>query len=87
MSETAGYGDGSHRTRLAARVSDHEAIDLIINKGRVGEYNIGGHNERTNLEAVKTILKALDKPESFNWLRQADRSGHDLRYAPLIRLK
>ena len=44
------------------------------------KYNIGGHNERTNLEVVKTILKALDKPESL--IRYVkDRPGHDLRYA------
>ena len=43
-------------------------------------YNIGGHNERTNLEVVKTILKALDKPESL--IRYVkDRPGHDRRYA------
>ena len=54
---------------------------LYVFKGRVGEvYNIGGHNERTNLEVVKTILKALDKPESL--IRYVkDRPGHDRRYA------
>ena len=58
-----------------------EAIDLILHKGRVGEvYNVGGHNERTNLEVVKTILKALDKPESLIEF-VTDRPGHDLRYA------
>ena len=75
------YGDGAN-VRDWLHVSDHcEAIDLIIHKGRVGEvYNIGGHNERTNLEVVKTILKALDKPESL--IRYVkDRPGHDLRYA------
>ena len=63
-------------------VSDHcVAIDLILEKGRVGEvYNIGGHNERTNLEVVKTILKALDKPESLIKFVK-DRPGHDRRYA------
>ena len=63
-------------------VSDHcQAIDLIIHNGRVGEvYNIGGHNERTNLEVVKTILKALDKPESLIKY-VTDRPGHDQRYA------
>ena len=75
------YGDGSN-VRDWLHVSDHcEAIDLILHKGRVGEiYNIGGHNERTNLEVVKTILKALDKPESL--IRYVkDRPGHDRRYA------
>ena len=64
------YGTGEN-VRDWLHVSDHcEAIDLIIHKGRVGEvYNIGGHNERTNLEVVKTILKALDKPESLITLR------------------
>ena len=54
-----------------------EAIDLIIHKGKVGEvYNIGGHNERTNLQVVQTILKALDKPESLiKYVK--DRPGHD----------
>ena len=60
------YGTGEN-VRDWLHVSDHcEAIDLIIHKGRVGEvYNVGGHNERTNLEVVKTILKALNKPESL----------------------
>ena len=50
-------------------------------KGQVGEvYNVGGHNERTNLEVVKTILKALNKPESLIKYVE-DRKGHDLRYA------
>ena len=75
------YGNGAN-VRDWLHVSDHcEAIDLIIHKGRVGEvYNIGGHNERTNLEVVKTILKALGKPESL--IRYVtDRPGHDRRYA------
>ncbi len=75
------YGKGEN-VRDWLHVSDHcAAIDLIIRKGRVGEvYNIGGHNERTNLEVVKTILKALDKPESL--IRYVtDRPGHDRRYA------
>ena len=60
------YGTGEN-VRDWLHVSDHcEAIDLIIHNGRVGEvYNVGGHNERTNLEVVKTILKALHKPESL----------------------
>jgi dTDP-glucose 4,6-dehydratase len=54
---------------------------LIIHRGRDGEvYNIGGHNERTNLEVVKTILKVLGKPESLIRF-VSDRPGHDLRYA------
>ena len=75
------YGEGLN-VRDWLYVEDHcKAIDLIIHKGRVGEvYNIGGHNERTNLEVVKTILKALDKPESLIKY-VTDRPGHDQRYA------
>ena len=75
------YGDGKN-VRDWLYVEDHcKAIDLIIHKGRVGEvYNIGGHNERTNLEVVKTILKALNKPESLIKF-VTDRPGHDRRYA------
>ncbi|MCI8274403.1 MAG: dTDP-glucose 4,6-dehydratase [Lachnospiraceae bacterium] len=75
------YGKGEN-VRDWLHVSDHcAAIDLIIRKGKVGEvYNIGGHNERTNLEVVKTILNALDKPESLIQY-VTDRPGHDRRYA------
>lgn len=75
------YGKGDN-VRDWLYVEDHcAAIDLIVRKGRVGEvYNIGGHNERTNLEVVKTILKALDKPESLIHF-VTDRPGHDRRYA------
>ena len=75
------YGTGEN-VRDWLYVTDHcAAIDLIVRKGRVGEvYNIGGHNERTNLQVVKTILKALDKPESLIHF-VTDRPGHDLRYA------
>lgn len=75
------YGNGEN-VRDWLHVYDHcTAIDLIVRKGRDGEvYNVGGHNERTNLEVVKTILKALNKPESLiNYVK--DRPGHDLRYA------
>lgn len=75
------YGKGEN-VRDWLHVYDHcSAIDLVIRKGRVGEvYNIGGHNERTNLEVVKTILATLNKPESLiNYV--TDRKGHDLRYA------
>ena len=75
------YGDGSN-VRDWLYVEDHcSAIDLVIRKGRVGEvYNIGGHNERTNLQVVKTILKELDKPETLITY-VTDRPGHDMRYA------
>jgi dTDP-glucose 4,6-dehydratase len=75
------YGKGEN-VRDWLHVYDHcTAIDLIIHKGNNGEiYNIGGHNERTNLDVVKTILKELNKPESLiNYV--TDRKGHDLRYA------
>ena len=75
------YGDGMN-VRDWLHVYDHcTAIDLILRKGRDGEvYNIGGHNEKTNLEVVKTILAALHKPESLIHFVK-DRPGHDLRYA------
>ena len=75
------YGNVSN-VRDWLHVADHcEAIDLIIHDGKVGEvYNVGGHNERTNLEVVQTILKALDKPESLIRFVK-DRPGHDRRYA------
>ncbi len=75
------YGTGEN-VRDWLHVYDHcTAIDLIIHNGRVGEvYNIGGHNERTNLVVVKTILKQLGKPDSL--IRYVkDRKGHDMRYA------
>ena len=75
------YGNGEN-VRDWLHVYDHcAAIDLILHKGKVGEvYNVGGHNERTNLEVVKTVLKALNKPESLITYVK-DRPGHDLRYA------
>ena len=75
------YGKGEN-VRDWLHVEDHcSAIDLIIHNGRVGEvYNVGGHNERTNLEVVQTILKQLDKPESLIHY-VTDRPGHDMRYA------
>ena len=75
------YGEGLN-VRDWLHVYDHcVAIDLIVREGKVGEvYNIGGHNERTNLEVVRTILRALDKPESLIE-HVTDRKGHDRRYA------
>ena len=75
------YGKGEN-VRDWLYVEDHcSAIDLVIRKGREGEvYNIGGHNEKTNLEVVKSILSYLGKPESLiNYV--TDRPGHDMRYA------
>mgnify|MGYP002564985125 CR=1 FL=1 len=61
--------------------SKTKAIDLIIHKGRVGEvYNIGGHNEMKNIDIVKIICKALDKPESLITY-VTNRKGYDMRYA------
>lgn len=73
------YGDGKN-VRDWLYVEDHcAAIDLILRKGRLGEvYNVGGHNEKTNLEVVEFIIKALGKGE-IQFVR--DRAGHDRRYA------
>ena len=75
------YGKGEN-VRDWLYVEDHcRAIDLIIHKGRVGEvYNVGGHNEMTNIDIVKIICKELGKPESLITY-VADRKGHDMRYA------
>ena len=75
------YGKGEN-VRDWLHVEVHcSAIDLIIHKGKVGEiYNIGGHNERTNLEVVKTVLNQMNKPETLiDYV--TDRPGHDRRYA------
>ncbi len=75
------YGEGLN-VRDWLYVEDHcKAIDLIIRDGKVGEvYNIGGHNEMKNIDIVKIICKALDKPESLI-THVTDRKGHDMRYA------
>lgn len=75
------YGKGEN-VRDWLYVEDHcSAIDLIIRKGKIGEvYNIGGHNERTNLEVVKTIIEELGKSEDLIEF-VTDRPGHDRRYA------
>ena len=75
------YGEGLN-VRDWLYVEDHcSAIDLIIHNGKVGEvYNIGGHNEKANIEVVKLILKELGKPESLITY-VTDRKGHDMRYA------
>lgn len=75
------YGKGEN-VRDWLYVEDHcSAIDLIIRKGKIGEvYNIGGHNEHTNLEVVKTIIKELGKSEDLIEF-VTDRPGHDRRYA------
>lgn len=75
------YGDGK-QVRDWLHVEDHcEAIDVVLHKGEVGEiYNIGGNNEKENIEIVKLILKQLDKGEELIE-HVTDRLGHDRRYA------
>ena len=75
------YGEGLN-VRDWLYVEDHcRAIDLILENGRVGEvYNIGGHNEKANIEVVRIILAQLGKPESLITY-VTDRKGHDQRYA------
>ena len=75
------YGQGLN-IRDWLYVEDHcEAIDLVLHNGKAGErYNIGGHNEKRNIEIVKLILKHLGKPESLITYVE-DRKGHDYRYA------
>ena len=84
------YGNGQ-QIRDWLHVDDHaRALRLVLDTGKIGEtYNIGGHNEKTNLQVVKTICSLLDKlvPDSkyipheslINFV--ADRPGHDVRYA------
>lgn len=75
------YGNGKN-IRDWLYVEDHcSAIDMIIHNGTVGEiYNIGDHNEKTNLDVVKTIVKELGKSDDLITYVK-DRPGHDLRYA------
>jgi dTDP-glucose 4,6-dehydratase len=87
------YGDGKN-VRDWLYVQDHaRAIDLVVEKGRLGEtYNIGGHNEKQNIEIIHTILDVLqellpdDDPRKANVTDDlityvTDRKGHDRRYA------
>lgn len=75
------YGTGRN-VRDWLYVEDHcKAIDLILRQGRAGEvYNVGGHNERRNIDIVRLICQELGKPESLITYVE-DRKGHDLRYA------
>ena len=75
------YGDGQN-VRDWIYVEDHcDGIDFVYNNGEMGEvYNIGGGNERTNLEITDYILKKLEKPEGLKTYVQ-DRLGHDRRYS------
>ena len=75
------YGDGLN-VRDWLYVYDHcSAIDTVLHKGNIGEvYNIGGHNEKTNLEITNLILEYMGKDEnSIKYVE--DRLGHDRRYA------
>ena len=82
------YGKGEN-VRDWLYVEDHaRALDLIIERGRIGEtYNVGGHNERQNIEVVRRICDVLDELRPGNAPRQeliefvTDRPGHDARYA------
>lgn len=80
------YGDGLN-IRDWLYVEDHcKAIDMVINNGKIGEvYNIGGHNERTNIFIVKTIIDYLNKNYDSTITEELiqyveDRKGHDRRY-------
>jgi dTDP-glucose 4,6-dehydratase len=75
------YGDGSN-VRDWLHVNDHcEAIDLLIERGGLGEsYNVGGGNEVRNIDLTKHILNLIGRPESLIRPFQ-DRQGHDQRYA------
>ena len=75
------YGEGLN-VRDWLYVEDHcTAIDLILEKGKPGQvYNIGGHNEKRNIDIVRLIVSALGKSESLITY-VADRKGHDMRYA------
>lgn len=75
------YGDGKN-VRDWLYVLDHcEAIDLVLHEGKVGEtYNIGGGNEKTNIELTMKILELLGKPATLIQY-VADRPGHDRRYS------
>lgn len=75
------YGNGEN-VRDWLYVEDHcRAIDLIVHAGKVGEvYNVGGHNEKRNIDIVRIICQELGKPESLI-VHVEDRKGHDRRYA------
>ncbi len=75
------YGDGLN-VRDWLYVYDHcAAIDTVLHKGTPGQvYNIGGHNEKTNMEITKLVLEAMNKDESYIE-HVEDRLGHDRRYA------
>ena len=75
------YGDGLNIRDWIYVYDNCEAIDLVLHKGKIGEiYNIGGNNEKTNLEITKIILDMMEKDDS--WIEYVqDRLGHDRRYS------
>ncbi|QRF24369.1 dTDP-glucose 4,6-dehydratase [Alicyclobacillus sp. TC] len=75
------YGTGEN-VRDWLHVEDHcRAVNLVLRSGVPGRvYNIGGHNERRNIDVVREILRVLGRPESLIQF-VTDRPGHDLRYA------
>ncbi len=75
------YGDGLHQRDWLYVIDNCEAVDFILQNGKDGEvYNVGGGNEKTNIEVTEMILKILEKPESLIE-SVADRLGHDRRYS------
>ncbi len=75
------YGDGMNRRDWLYVADNCRAISAVLHKGRNGEtYNIGGGNEKTNVQVARTILRMLNKPESLiEYVK--DRLGHDRRYS------
>lgn len=75
------YGDGRNVRDWIYVLDNCSGIDIVLHKGKIGEiYNIGGGNEKTNIEITKIILRELGKDES--WIEYVeDRPGHDFRYA------
>jgi len=75
------YGTGENVRDWLYAEDNCEAIDIVLQKGKAGEiYNIAANQELENIQAVKTILKLMDKPESLIRFVK-DRLGHDLRYS------
>jgi len=74
------YGDGRQRRDWLYVEDTARAIDLLIEKGKIGEaYNVAGHNERENVFIVERILEITNKPKTL--IRYVeDRPGHDVRY-------
>ena len=75
------YGDGENIRDWIYVLDNCKGIDVVLNEGKIGEvYNIGGENEKPNIEITKLILNILEKPESL--IKYVDdRLGHDRRYS------